>query len=120
MNKTPLQIYLERENRNQEEYDQGDYERLARKFKDAQPPTPKLKWTLNHVLCAIWVFIWVACSIWVGYGNPKEDFVYAMFWGGVISFMIVSTLAGCFARIWLAYHTPEIVENIYRGLCSRK
>lgn len=83
-------------------------------------PEPKPQWTLKHFLVAIWVFIWVACSIWVGYGNPKEDFVYAMFWGGVISFMIVTTLAGCFARIWLAWHTPEIVENIYRGLSSRR
>lgn len=107
MSKTPLQQYLDRENKKQEK-------------ENTPQPAQKQQFTLQHFLIAVWVAIWIACSIWVGYGNPKEDCFYAMFWGGFISFMIVMTLSGCIARIWLAWHTPEIIENIYRGLSSRK
>jgi hypothetical protein len=84
------------------------------------PEPPKVVWTYRDVMVVVGVVLWVLASIWVGSGNPKEGFFYAMFWGGVIAFMTIVTLAGCFARIWLAYHSAEIAENIYRGLCSRK
>jgi hypothetical protein len=83
------------------------------------PKAPKIVWTYRVVMVVVGVILWIMASIWVGSGNPKEGFFYALFWGGVIAFSTVVTLAGCFARIWLAYHTPEIATNIYRGLSRR-
>jgi hypothetical protein len=119
MSKTPLQKYLDRENQKQEEDSQSEYEyqRLAR-----ENPTqkPKHQWTLRDFMIGVGLFFWVVCTVWVNDGNPKEGLFYDMFWGAFIAFAIVITLSGCFARIWLAYHSAEIAENIYRGLSSRK
>lgn len=85
-----------------------------------QEVTPKKEgMTWRQVILLVGLALWIMASIWVGSGNPKEGFFYALFWGGVIAFSTVVTLAGCFARIWLAYHTPEIATNIYRGLSRR-
>jgi len=88
--------------------------------KNPPPEPPKVVWTYRDVMVVVGVVLWILASIWVGSGNPNEGFFYAMFWGGVIAFATIVTLSGCFARIWLAYHSAEIAENIYRGLCSRK
>jgi hypothetical protein len=85
-----------------------------------QAVTPKKEgMTWRQVIFLNWGFWSVIAGIWVAAGNPKEGFLYCAFWGFVIASATIMTLAGCFARIWLAYHTPEIATNIYRGLSRR-